>query len=264
MPGIMSRAVLLAPPQVGIRVLRRLYGMFNRQVVLIHTPKSAGSYINSQYQIGRSIGIVPVGHARFPVKRITRRSKVVGLIREPADWYASYLFFCRDSLARAPQSAANFPREHPIAAFSQNGQFGVTGMLSRMADSGFLQQLSESNITANVYKRSIPGVFEFMRRSGTGFWSWTMMYHFSPTPMERMRTRADVLREAERIRKNVEFIHQERVDADVEAILGLRRHVGERVNTSPRPAAAISDEARILAKDLDGDIAEILGGYGSP
>jgi hypothetical protein len=249
-----------------MRMARRvLYTFLPPSAVLIHTPKCAGSYINRQYRIHRQLRIMPVGHAQLRALELPAKTRVVGLIREPSDWYASYYVFARKSLTAAPQSSRNFPPHHPISVFSRNGADTLAQMLSNMACPEFLQQLLTNGISANVYGRSIDDIFGFMHRTRSGFWTWTMVHHFSRQHSQELQTASDVLQAARDIAREVGFIHQQRVDAGVEALLGLPRQQGERVNVSQHsPAQAPDGEVSETVRALDGEVARILGAGSVP
>jgi hypothetical protein len=131
-----------------------------------------------------------------------------------------------------------------------------------MSNKGFLKKIVSKNIIGNVYARNIPDIYEFMNRTNTGFWTWTMIYHFSNQSTFKFKNRNQVLEEAHNISKNIKFIHQENIDKDVEKILKINRKRGEKINVSPRPARILqSDEIKKIIHKLDGDIAYILCGY---
>lgn len=247
----------------GMRLTRMLlYRFIAPEVLLIHTPKCAGTYLHRQYNIQQNLRIKPVGHAHFRFLKISPKTKIVGLIREPTDWYVSFYYFCKRSLSEAPQGIANFPIQHPISVFSKNGEITLEQMISNMANQKFLENILMTGMRGNVYARSIDDIFDFMKRTESGFWSWTMMYHFSKHDTREMKTKKDVIREAKEIVNYVDFIHQEKIDADVEKILNLPRQKGERINVSPRPSRQVFNEGmKSVVKELDGEVAYVLGGY---
>jgi len=244
---------------------RVLYLLLNKvfgKVILVHTPKCGGSYLHKQYNLLRNPYIKSVGHAHFRTLKYASRKKVVGLIRVPIDWYASYYYFCKKNLAEGPQSIGNFPIQHPVCVFSQNAELGLEQMICNMASQEFLENVVAEGITASVYARDIDDVFGFIMRTGTGFWSWTMMYHFSSRDTKEMTTKNDVVQEAKKISCYVDFIRQENIDFDVEKILNISQHKGDLVNSSPRPSNfEFTRESEDIVKTLDGEIAHILGGY---
>jgi hypothetical protein len=83
--------------------------LFSEKMVLIHTPKCAGTYLRKNYSIRWRINIECVGHRALRDLNFLANEKVVGLIRDPFDWYASYYYFCKKSLSKFPQSNNNFP-----------------------------------------------------------------------------------------------------------------------------------------------------------
>ena len=204
--------LLKLPSRIRITLRRAVYNKFNDHIIFIHTPKCAGTYLHKQYKIHRQLHISPIGHALFPVKTISSRASIVGLIREPGDWYASYYYFCKKALSNAPQSISNFPVQHPISIFSRSAELSLTQMLANMADKDFLDKVCANGVIANVYKRNLDDVFDFIRRTNSGFWSWTMMYHFSKRQTSELKTREGVIREARKIVNYVDFIHQENID----------------------------------------------------
>jgi len=165
--------------KVFFRFYRFFLRVFNQQIIFIHTPKCGGGYVNSQYDIKNKSRIRNVGHANFRKMKLMPNTPIVGLIREPWDWYSSYYYFCKKSLLKRPQGINNFPIQHPIAVFSKNATSGLEQMIFNMANQEFLNQILTRGITANVYAREIDDVFGFMKRTDSGFWTWTMMYHFS-------------------------------------------------------------------------------------
>jgi len=232
------------------------------RVLLIHTPKCAGTYLHRQYNIHRKWHIKPVGHAHFRSLKISPKTRVVGLIREPMDWYASYYYFCKKSLSKNKQSIYNFPVQNPISVFSKNSDTTLEQMIFNMTDQKFLEDILKTGMTGNVYARNIDDIFDFMKRTESGFWSWTMMYHFSKLDTIEIKSKADVIQEAKHIVNYVDFIHQERIDEDTENILNLPLRKSERLNRSSRPSLEIfSEEMKSAVKGLDGELAYILGGY---
>jgi hypothetical protein len=175
----------------------------------------------------------------------------------------SYYYFCKDSLRRAPRSGQNFPRQHPIVILTDDRRLSVSSMVARMTDEGFLRNRRRSCNSVNIYNRAVKDVFPFMARTGFGFWTWTMMYHFACVETSSLMTRSDVLNEAKRITRNVEFIRQDRLDEDVRAVIGLAESESGAVNQSSRPrdSAVLSSTARTTVQKVDGDVARILGKY---
>jgi len=247
----------------SIPLVRRLRRRLSTpEFLLIHTPKCAGTYLNRQYHLQDRENIASVGHEPLRRLKVSSQTKVVGLIRDPIDWYASFYFFCRRGLGSAPQNAGNFPVEHPISVFSRNGEAGLNEMIANMANKKLLSEVISSGMKANLYTRWMDDVFEFFHRTDCGYWTWTMMYHFSDKMTAELKSKQDVLREAERIIECIEFIHQERVDADVERILKIPGRPGKRVNMSPRESQEpVLEQTREIVRQLDGDIAAVLGGY---
>lgn len=128
-------------------------------------------------------------------------------------------------------------------------------MLHRMVE---MDRDTESEIgPAVIYARQISGVFDFMARTGFGFWTWTMLYHFSELGPDAISFRDGVFVEARRIASEVKFIHQESIDEDVGRYLGLRPSAGARVNVS-QLTSVIEVDGQMLARKLDGPIADIL------
>jgi hypothetical protein len=115
---------------------------------------------------------------------------------------------------------------------------------------------------ARIYFADAPDLFAFMLRTGTGFWTWTMMHHFSRYQTTEITNRADAIESAREIAREVTFIRQEIIDEDVERILHLKSNPGARVNVSER-ARKLENEREMtrIVTALDGDVAAILGGY---
>jgi hypothetical protein len=229
---------------------------FARPVTLIHTPKCAGTFIQQAYALHERPWIRTIGHGCVRDTAPTGRThSFVGLIREPIDWYASYVAFCRRSLGLQPQSIENFPPTHPISVFSDNGRRGLAATIQSMADRSLLEKLCADGVVANVYTRDIPDVYEFMLRTGSGFWTWTMMYHFSRTTTSALRTAADVHEQAEWIAREISFIHQDRIREDMQAVLRLKPPAEQpRINVSERTAADVPcPQTLALVARLDGD-----------
>jgi len=249
--------------KAGVSVLRALYGALFDQPVLIHTPKCGGTYLMEHYGVRTSIRIRPVGHASVRSTRLFPRTRIVGLIRNPVDWYASYYWFCKKSLCDRPQSITNFPDRHPITLFSLGGKLSFDSMVSRMRDSAVLEEIVRLRTTACIYGRDIDDVFAFMLRTRTGFWTWTMLWHFWKHETRQLRTKVDVLRAAREISRCVEFIHQENIDEEARAVLQLGGvEPGEALNRSLRPTGdEPRTETRRYIAELDGEVAAILGGY---
>ncbi len=246
-----------------MRLTRKLlWKLTAPKVLLVHTPKCAGTYLHQQYNIQQNWRIKTVGHTNFRLLKLSPKTKIVGLIREPVDWYASYYYFCKQQLSEAPQSIINFPIQHPISVFSKNGDTTLEQMIFNMANQEFLEHILMTGMKGNVYARSIDDIFDFMKRTESGFWSWTMMYHFSKQDTRELKTKSDVIQEAKEIVNYVNFIHQERIDEDVEKILNLPKQKGKRMNTSSRPSRQVFNERiKSVIKDLDGEVAYVLGGY---
>lgn len=251
---------------IGRQVIRSasqvVLGLAKKRTVLVHTPKCGGTYVVKQYKIDEKPQIVYVGHRCLSELQLRPRTQVVGLIREPADWYVSYHHFCKKALAEAPQGPANFPPEHPITLFSAAATLTPKEMLRRMSDQELLEKTVKAKTVATIYGRPVEGVYEYMLRTGTGLWSWTMMYHFSRKALGEIEDLTDVIQEAKEIVGRVNFIHQETIDADVERFLGLPRRAGKPINAS-RDAnqQAIDPPILKLTKKMDGEVAVILGDY---
>jgi len=229
---------------------------------IIHTPKCGGTFLHAAYNLQQSSRIRSIGHGCVRQLRPSERTgRLVGLIRDPIDWYTSYLAFCRRGLREAPQSDENFPNTHPICVFSDNGTSSLAQMIREMGDKGRIKKVCASGTVAKIYAGDIPDVYEFMLRTDSGFWTWTMMYHFGRRPISALRDRDDVLAEATWISKNVSFIHQERLCEDVQRILKLPSPATmARLNCSSRFESDLlgSDTVGIVAR-CDGHVAHVLG-----
>lgn len=237
----------------------------SKNITLIHTPKCGGTYLNQEYNTKENKHIKSVGHAHFLTLEIPPKTAIVGLIREPMDWYTSYYYFSKKSLSEAPQSIGNFPIQHPISVFTKNQNESFEQMILNMEKSEFLENILATGMVANVYAREINDLFTFMKRTGSGFWTWTMMYHFSKKDTSDMRTKEEVLLEAKAIADRVSFIHQENIDADIEKHLNIPQKKGEHINASPRPSNhEANQKMKLTINKLDGEVAYILGGYKSP
>ena len=129
-------------------------GLFHRivkgRVVLVHTPKCGGTYLSDQYGLKYWKNIRSVGHARR--EQCSKRSgeRVVGLIRLPSDWYASYYWFCKKSLANSSQSNTNFPECHPISIFSENSNASFEKMMTNMQDKALLASLRNRGVNTGA------------------------------------------------------------------------------------------------------------------
>ena len=234
------------------KVMKRLA----RPVTLIHTPKCAGTFIQQAYCLHERPWIRTIGHGCMrDIEPKGRRHIVVGLIREPVDWYASYVAFCRRSLSLEPQSDENFPASHPISIFSDNGRRSLAATLHAMSDRSLLEKLCADGVVAKIYAREIPDVYEFMLRTGTGFWTWTMMHHFADTITAALRTAADVRAQTQSIARKVSFIRQHRLDEDMQSILRLASPRQQpRMNASERTASDVPcPQTLTLISRLDGD-----------
>lgn len=248
-------------PKLLRRLRNKVLKLVTPPVTLIHTPKCAGTFIQQAYRLHERPWIRTIGHGRLRDTVPTgRHHAYVGLIREPVDWYASYLAFCRRSLAVEPQGAANFPATHPISIFSDNGRRTVARMVAAMADRSVLERLCADRVVARIYARDIPDVFEFMLRTGTGFWTWTMMHHFANTTTEALRTAADVRSQAEWIARTVSFIHQDNLHEDVQRVLRLRPpRDRSRINSSERQSGDLPGGTTLdLVAAFDGVTYAIL------
>ena len=243
-----------------MRGYARIYRALFPHILLIHTPKCGGTYIRQHYGISGQARIWDVGHAALRDIRISRKTQIVGLIRNPLDWYASYYYFRVKSLKAVPQGLANFPSNHPISVFAANGA-SLVDMMRNMSSADFVA--STRDRVANIYLKDTPDLFAFMQRTGTGFWTWTMLHHFSKYETNAFANRADALDEACEIAAGVAFIRQEAIDGDVERILDLKSRPGARLNASERATKPEDDpEIHRLVVTLDGAAAAILGDYG--
>lgn len=246
----------------SLRKIKPLIKHLLKQEVLIHTPKCGGTYIVKQYNLNNHRRINNVGHKPVKSLNLNSKTKVTGLIREPADWYQSYYFFCKKALSLAPQSDDNFPVNHPISVFSKNATVGFTDMIKNMYDKNFIRNAIKTFEYAKIYSEQILDVFEFLERTNSGFWTWTMLYHFSYKDTKEFQTKEDVISEANKIKQKFNFIHQENIDADVERFLKIPHKPGEKINVSPRKKeSAKSEYMKDIIYSLDGKIASIIGGY---
>lgn len=247
--------------EVFRRVQTKWVKQLARPITFIHTPKCAGTFIQQAYSLHKRPWIRTLGHGCVrDVKPFGRNHAFVGLIREPADWYASYVAFCRRSLGLQLQGDQNFPATHPISLFSDNGHKSLVDTIQSMADQSLLERLCTDGVVANVYARDMGDVYEFMLRTGSGFWTWTMMHHFSDSPTSTLRTAADVREQAKSIAQQISFIHQDRLSEDMKSVLRLpppKRQ--QRINSSERSSADIPcPKARDLVAMLDGDVYAAL------
>jgi len=228
---------------------------------IIHTPKCGGTFLHAAYRVHELPRIRSIGHGCLrQLLPAGRTGQLVGLIRDPIDWYTSYLAFCRQGLREAARSVENFPASHPICVFSKDGTSSLAEMIRAMANKALLTKLVATRSVANVYTLDISDVFEFMHRTDSGFWTWTMMYHFARCPTSALRNRDDVLQESVWIAKNVSFIHQEHLCEDVERVLKLAPPVGfKRMNCSKRTEADVleSDTCSIVSR-CDGLVSGML------
>ena len=248
--------------QFIINVFKKILKFLTKETVLIHTPKCGGTYIVKQYNLQDHIRIRNVGHTSIKSLQLSSNTKVVGLIREPLDWYQSYYFFCKKALSIAPQNDDNFPINHPISVFSKNASVEFKDMIKNMSDKDFLNHTIKEFNNARIYSKEIPNVFNFMERTKTGFWTWTMLYHFSKKEFETFKTKDEVISEAKQIAQNYDFVHQENIDDDVEKILNIPKKPGAKINVSPRKQKETNlDILQILVNKLDGEVAKILGNY---
>jgi hypothetical protein len=242
-----------------MRGYARIYRALFPHVLLIHTPKCGGTYIRQHYGISGQARIWDVGHAALRDIRISRKTRIVGLIRNPLGWYASYYYFRVKSLKAAPQGLANFPSNHPISVFAANGA-SLADVMWNMSSADFVA--STRDVVANIYLKDAPDLFAFMQRTGTGFWTWTMLHHFSKHQTSAFANRADAVKAAREIAAEVAFIRQEAIDEDVERLLHLKSRPGARLNASERALKPEDDpEMHRIVAALDGEVAAILGHY---
>jgi len=247
------------------RAFRRMHAnitkRFVRPITFIHTPKCAGTFVQQAYGLHEKPWIRTIGHGCVrDIAPTGRHHAFVGLIREPVDWYASYVAFCRKSLNLQPQSVDNFPDTHPISVFSDNGRRSLTATIQSMADRSLLERLCTDGVVANVYARDIPDVYEFMLRTGSSFWTWTMMYHFSALCTSSLRTAADVRDQAKLISRRISFIRQHRLYEDMQSVLRLAPPMDRRrINSSERTSVdSPCQKARDLVTMLDGGAYAVL------
>lgn len=241
------------------QVLEPAYRSAFGDLLLIHTPKCGGTYLRKKWNVGKRWDIRDVGHDTIRNAGIFANTRVVGLIREPLDWYQSYFYFRRSSLSKRAQSVDNFPPEHPISTFLENRDGSFETMIGNMSSPDFLGLI---DFDATVYARSFPDLFPFLRRTRTGLWTWTMMHHFSMRPTTELRVRQDVIAASEELTCHVRFIRQESIDRDATEALGPCNRQRDRENASPRPDGnKATAETVQLVQDLDGAAARIIGGY---
>ena len=241
-------------------------GVFQRivkgKVILVHTPKCGGTYLHEQHGLKYRKNIRSVGHAGRQQYSNRSNERVVGLIRVPSDWYASYYWFCKKSLDKSPQSETNFPKHHPISLFSEDANVSFQQMILNMQDEKLLSLLRSEGVPAMIYGREIMDVFCFLDRTHTGFWTWTVMYHFADIATECIRTREDAIEQAQKIALSTDFIRQEKIDSDASKFLGVRRRKGDRINRAPRPAGwQMQAGIQEMIDALDGDVARIIYGH---
>lgn len=237
---------------------RRIFG----DVLFIHTPKCAGNYIRESWAFRDRDDVRDIVHGTIRNVDVSPRTRVVGLLREPADWYASYYFFRKNNVSKRPPARDNFPPTHPISLYSRNGAASLNEMIANMRAPDFFARHALENETACIYARDWPDVFAFMHRTGSGFWTWTIMHHFCDSPTVALRTRDDVTQALHAVANRVRFIRQESIEADARNLLGRRRRDVGVLNASPRPdRLALMPVAIAMIDQMDGEAAAILGGY---
>lgn len=123
------------------RLLEPVYGNLVGDLLLIHTPKCGGTYLRKKWKVSKRMGVRDVGHQSVRDVGLYKKTRVVGLVREPLDWYQSYFYFRTSSLNKLNASKANFPREHPISVFSKDGQCSFEEMIENMGSEEFLDRI---------------------------------------------------------------------------------------------------------------------------
>jgi hypothetical protein len=146
--------------------------------------------------------------------------------------------------------------------YSVDGTCSLSGMIINMCAPEFFERFGLVRKCACVYAADWPDAFAFMHRTGTGFWTWTLIHHFSRRPTTALRSRADVIVAAGEIAREIRFIRLEAIDAEARRVFGPRRGDAMPLNVTPRPdRLQLLPGTAEIADRLDGDIAHILGGY---
>ena len=166
---------------------------------VIHVPKCAGTYLLRHHfngtQVRRSLfrKVWYRGHIRVRDLGVRRIDSLVATIRNPWDWYSSYYHFLIKEID---------PTNHPIRILS--GDYDSFSTLTdNLSSPRFLDE--KEDVSPIIYEDLAPDIFPFMKRTGTGFWTWTVLFHLSCKDTEEFNCLNDVLTEIRTIRSRVGF-----------------------------------------------------------
>lgn len=191
---------------------------------VIHFPKSAGTYIRRTYDIDRRLLIMSHGHSRLNDISKKNNDKIVGFIREPLSWYSSYFSFHEKSIKELDRSSSNFPENHPVSLLLKYSQEEVIKCFSS------LLKISPNHVY-NIYEKDIKNIFDFMINNEVGFWSWTLLYHYSDIDIENCG-RIDLMSTVKNIKESIDFIKSSDPDTDVNKLFGFIPTPAKKINSS--------------------------------
>jgi hypothetical protein len=246
-------------------LIRRYHWLFGSPVI-VHTPKCGGTYL--AHALGSNLRRIDWrGHVN--PRDIRGRRDLYALIRHPYSWYASYVTFCRKNLHDAPQTRENFPLSHPITVLSDSGRLSVPETINRLCDDRVIAELESSGETPVVYGRDIPDLWPFILRTGSGFYTWTLVDLLHSGPTTEIRDRASLLAVLEAISRRVTFLRLEHLESDVARFLRLDlESQQETQRNSSKDFRGRKDDPcdSITAKlwDREGQILGLLGHYEDP
>lgn len=194
---------------------------------IIHMPKCGGTALlkalrNSSVRNVEVVGHVRASslmHSRFRHPR--RPARIVGLIRTPISWYASYRSFCALSLSKRPPSRKNFPPSHPISILSAGGTASIHEYLANMHDTQFLRDALKLFPESSIYGRTMPNPIRFMLQHNVGFFTWSWVYHFGSLLPSKVTSQAQLSHQLDYVRDQTLFLRQEHLETDVHSLLGL-------------------------------------------
>ena len=206
--------------------------------LVIHMPKCGGTALREAVRSARLANIEVTDHVRLNEHwtqqgRLRRSPSVTaGLIREPLTWLRSYTAFRAEKLRTGLQSPTNFPYDHPISILINGSTSSLATATTNQNDPDFLLRAEQKFPQVTLYGRQIESPFGFMRKTGSGFWTWSILYHYGSQTMNALDSPAQVESQVRQIRDSVLLLRQECLAQDAERTLGIPRQSFSRLRVS--------------------------------
>lgn len=227
--------------------------------LVIHMPKCGGTALREAVRSARLANIEVTNHVRLNEHwtqrgRLRRNPSVTaGLIREPMSWLGSYTAFRAEKLRTGLQSPTNFPYDHPISILINGSASPLATAATNQSDPDFLLHAEQRFPQVTLYGRRIENPFGFMRKTGSGFWTWSILYHYGNQPMNALDSPAQLERQVRQIGDSVLLLRQEFLAQDAERILGVPRkrfarlRVSQPTEEDPQPLVPNTMDAQVHA-----------------